>query len=139
MKNRSYHQLAIKYQLSSSRIREIVTTFWVRLAIRPSAFNRYYTEEKKLARELARIRLYNPDIIGDLLKKNYSRLVEEYNFSTRVYICFWKSGIKTIDQLVEKSEENLLRIRNLGKKSIREIKDILSDHGYSLKEVKLLR
>ncbi|MBW8004003.1 MAG: hypothetical protein FVQ80_18740 [Planctomycetes bacterium] len=139
MKNRSYHQLAIKYQLSSSRIREIVTTFWGRLAIRPSAFNRYYTEEKKLARELARIRLYNPDIIGDLLKKNYSRLVEEYNFSTRVYICFWKSGIKTIDQLVEKSEENLLRIRNLGKKSIREIKDILSDHGYSLKEVKLLR
>ena len=59
--------------------------------------------------------------------------IEEYSFSARIAKCLQLAGITTVDQLAQKTETDLLRIRNLGKTGIKEIKDILSYYGYSLK------
>lgn len=132
-KNKTYHELAVQHDVSLERIREIVIRFWSRVAYRLTVFNRCYEDEnKKAVSELRRIGLYNPEKIGDLLKRKYVRNITEYNFSVRAFKCLWYSGIKTIDQLTERTEEDLLKIRNLGRKSIQEIKDLLAEYGYSL-------
>ncbi len=109
--------------------------FWARLSYRLSAISGHSKKnEAQLISELKKIRLYNPEKVVALLSRNYTRDVAEYDFSVRLFNCFRQSGIETIEQVAEKTEKHLLEIRNLGKKSIREVKGILSKHGYSLKE-----
>ena len=134
-KHKTYYELAVQYDVSLERIRQIVMTFWGKVWVRLSVFKRSNEDEiEKAISELKKINLYNPEKIGDILKRNYVRSIIEYDFTSRVFNCFRKSGIETIDQVVDKTEKDLLLIRNLGKKSIREIKGVLSKHGYSLKE-----
>ena len=52
--------------------------------------------------------------------------------SVRSANCLKEGKIKTIGQLVRKSEEGLLKMRNFGKKSVEEIKEILKNYGLSL-------
>ena len=134
-KHKTYSELAAQYDVSLSRIRQIVMRFWGKVWVRLSVFKRFNEGEiEKSISELKKIRLYNHEKIGDILSRNYARSITEYDFSIRVFNCFRLSGIETIDQLIEKTEKDLFKIRNLGKKSIREVKGILSKHGYSLKE-----
>lgn len=60
--------------------------------------------------------------------------IEDFDFSPRSYNCLKRADISTIKQLLEKSESDLTKIRNLGRKSIKEIKDKLRSKGLSLKE-----
>lgn len=133
-KNKTYYELAVQHDVSLERIREIVMKFWSRISFRLSFFDSCDKDEnRKAISELRRITLYNPERIGDILKRDYTRKIAEYNFSIRALNCLWKSGIKTIDQLSERTEEDLLKIRNSGRKTIEEIKDRLAEYGYSLK------
>lgn len=134
-KNKTYYELAVQYDVSLERIRQIVMRFWSRAWVRLSVIKRCNEDEiEKAISELKKINLYNPEKIGDILRRNYARSITEYDFSVRLFNCFRQSGIETIEQVAEKTEKHLLEIRNLGKKSIRELKGILSKHGYSLKE-----
>ena len=58
--------------------------------------------------------------------------IEELDLSVRSYNCLKRAGIQTVDELTQKSEEEMLRIRNLGKKSFKEVKDKLTtiDKGF---------
>ncbi len=56
---------------------------------------------------------------------NLFKSVEELELSVRSYNCLQTAGIRTIAQLVQMSESDLLRFRNFGKKSLQEIKEIL--------------
>jgi DNA-directed RNA polymerase subunit alpha len=59
--------------------------------------------------------------------------IEELEFSVRSYNCLKKEGINTLEQLISRSEADLLNIRNFGAKSIDEIKGKLNELELSLK------
>lgn len=60
------------------------------------------------------------------------RLVEELDLSVRAQNCLQNAGIRYVGELVQKSEGDMLKTRNFGRKSLKEIKDVLSDLGLSL-------
>jgi len=58
--------------------------------------------------------------------------IEELDFSVRTYNCLKKANIQTVADLVETSEDELMNIRNFGRKSLVEVQDKLSQFGYTL-------
>ena len=58
--------------------------------------------------------------------------VDELELSVRSYNCLKNSDIKTIRDLVQKSEAEMLKTKNFGRKSLNEIKDILQTMGLGL-------
>ena len=66
------------------------------------------------------------------VNKNLFRSVNELELSVRAANCLKNANIKTIADLVQKSEGEMLRTKNFGKKSLNEIKEILSEMGLSL-------
>ena len=60
--------------------------------------------------------------------------VDELEFSTRTHNCLQSKGIRTIGELVEKSERDMYRIKNCGRKTLIEIMDKLNEVGLTLKQ-----
>lgn len=63
-----------------------------------------------------------------------TRKIEDMDVSIRLYNCLKNEGIKTIDQLIEKSVSDLFQIRNFGKLCMKETKSLVEEFGLSLKE-----
>jgi DNA-directed RNA polymerase subunit alpha len=63
---------------------------------------------------------------------NFNRSVEELELSVRSYNCLQKANIKTIAELVSKTDSEMLKTRNFGRKSLNEIKAILVEMGLRL-------
>lgn len=63
---------------------------------------------------------------------NLRKSVEELELSVRSYNCLKNADIKTIFELVTKSDQEMLKTRNFGRKSLNEIKEILTDMGLAL-------
>ena len=68
----------------------------------------------------------------DKLSETLNRSVEELELSVRSYNCLKNANIQTIGELVQKTEAEMLRTKNFGRKSLNEIKEILSNMGLSL-------
>ena len=68
------------------------------------------------------------DKMGEIL----NRSVEELELSVRSYNCLKNANIQTIGELVQKTEAEMLRTKNFGRKSLNEIKEILANMGLSL-------
>jgi DNA-directed RNA polymerase subunit alpha len=66
------------------------------------------------------------------LNENLFRSVDELELSVRSANCLQNANIKTIGDLVQKSEAEMLKTKNFGRKSLKEIKEILSEMGLSL-------
>jgi len=64
--------------------------------------------------------------------ENLDRSVEELELSVRSYNCLKNANITTIRELVQKSESEMLKTKNFGRKSLNEIKEILASMGLSL-------
>ena len=64
--------------------------------------------------------------------ENLDRSVDELELSVRSYNCLKNADIRTIRELVQKSEPDMLRTKNFGRKSLNEIKEILTKMGLSL-------
>jgi DNA-directed RNA polymerase subunit alpha len=64
--------------------------------------------------------------------ENLDRSVEELELSVRSYNCLKNANITTIRELVRKTEPEMLKTKNFGRKSLNEIKEILSSMGLSL-------
>ncbi|MGH2573919.1 MAG: DNA-directed RNA polymerase subunit alpha [Actinomycetota bacterium] len=60
--------------------------------------------------------------------------IEDLNLTVRSYNCLKREGINTVGELVEKSEAELMDIRNFGQKSIEEVKSKLDELGLTLRE-----
>ncbi len=60
--------------------------------------------------------------------------IEDMDLSVRSYNCLKRANIHTIDDLTKKTEDDMLKVRNLGKKSLDEVIYKLSTYGLSLKE-----
>ncbi len=69
---------------------------------------------------------------GGDLNKNLFRSVNELELSVRAANCLKNANIKSIADLVQKSEAEMLKTKNFGRKSLNEIKEILSEMGLSL-------
>lgn len=66
------------------------------------------------------------------LNENLFRSVEELELSVRSANCLQNANIHLIGELVQKTEGEMLKTKNFGRKSLKEIKDVLSDMGLSL-------
>ncbi len=64
---------------------------------------------------------------ADLLARPLAE--ELFSFSTRARNCFERTGIRTVGELVERSDADLLQVKNLGRKTVREIHGFLSELG----------
>ena len=66
------------------------------------------------------------------LNENLDKSVEELELSVRSYNCLKNANIRTIRELVQKTEAEMLKTKNFGRKSLNEIKEILQSMGLSL-------
>ena len=66
------------------------------------------------------------------LNKNLARSVNELELSVRAANCLKNANIKTIEDLVRRSEMEMLKTKNFGKKSLNEIKEVLAEMGLGL-------
>lgn len=60
--------------------------------------------------------------------------IEELDLSVRSYNCLKRAGINTLQELTDKTESDMMRVRNLGRKSLEEVKNKLADLGLSLRQ-----
>jgi DNA-directed RNA polymerase subunit alpha len=58
--------------------------------------------------------------------------IEDLDLSVRSYNCLKRAGINTVEELTRKSEEDMMKVRNLGKKSLKEVKQKLDELGLGL-------
>ena len=65
--------------------------------------------------------------------KGTQMMIEDLDLSVRSYNCLKRAGIATVEELTQKTEEEMMRVRNLGKKSLKEVKDKLIDLGLGFK------
>jgi DNA-directed RNA polymerase subunit alpha len=70
--------------------------------------------------------------IVEVRNENLDRSVEELELSVRSYNCLKNANITTIRELVQKTEQDMLKTKNFGRKSLNEIKEILASMGLSL-------
>lgn len=61
-------------------------------------------------------------------------LTEDLDLSVRSFNCLKRAGINTVEELIERTEEDMLKVRNLGKKSLSEVKAKLAELDLSLKD-----
>lgn len=61
--------------------------------------------------------------------KGQQMMIEDLDLSVRSYNCLKRAGIQTVDELTQKTEDEMMRVRNLGKKSLKEVKDKLIELG----------
>ena len=60
--------------------------------------------------------------------------IEELDLSVRSYNCLKRAGINTIEELIKKNEEEMMKVRNLGRKSLEEVQQKLAALGLSLRQ-----
>jgi len=60
--------------------------------------------------------------------------IEDLDLSVRSYNCLRRAGINSLEDIIEKTEEEMLHIRNLGRKNLEEIKSKLEEYGFSFKD-----
>lgn len=70
----------------------------------------------------------------DKKEKVLEMAVEELDLSVRSYNCLKRAGIDTVEELIQRTAEDMMKVRNLGKKSLEEIQSKLAELDLSLKE-----
>ncbi len=73
-----------------------------------------------------------PDTPQQFTNEHLDKSVEELELSVRSYNCLKNANIRTIRELVQKTEPEMLRTKNFGRKSLSEIKDLLTQMGLTL-------
>jgi DNA-directed RNA polymerase subunit alpha len=87
-------------------------------------------EEEELAEGEAPVEIADQD--REALWEKLGKSVDELELSVRSYNCLKNANIRTIGELVQKTEAEMLKTKNFGRKSLNEIKEILSGMGLSL-------
>ena len=66
--------------------------------------------------------------------KKLETSIDDLDFSVRAYNCLKRAGVNTLGDLTSKSEVEMMKIRNLGKKSLKEVIDKIKDMGLRFRE-----
>ena len=72
---------------------------------------------------------------SDTTNKVLDMTIEELDLSVRSYNCLKRAGIQTVQDLAAKSEDYMIKVRNLGKKSLKEVKEKLVELGLGFKPI----
>ncbi len=70
----------------------------------------------------------------DKQEKVLEMTVEELDLSVRSYNCLKRAAINSVEELIQKTEDDMMKVRNLGKKSLEEVQEKLAELGLSLKK-----
>lgn len=70
----------------------------------------------------------------DIITRKLETPIEEIEFSVRAYNCLKRAGINTMQDLIDKKEIEVQKIRNLGKKSLKEVMDKVEEMGLKFRE-----
>ncbi|MBO5142626.1 MAG: DNA-directed RNA polymerase subunit alpha [Clostridia bacterium] len=70
----------------------------------------------------------------DTITKTLETSIEEIEFSVRAYNCLKRAGIHTVQDLISKRESEVTKIRNLGKKSLKEVLDKVAEMGLKFRD-----
>ena len=71
--------------------------------------------------------------VDDSKTKALEMSIDELEFSVRAYNCLKRANINTLQDLTQKSENEMMKIRNLGKKSLKEVIDKVKELGFSFR------
>ncbi|MDO4784155.1 MAG: DNA-directed RNA polymerase subunit alpha [Propionibacteriaceae bacterium] len=139
--------LKVTYKVEATRVEQrtdfdrLIIDVETKPAIRPrdalASAGRTLVELFGLARELnyeAEGIEIGPSPVDEQLAESLSLPVEDLNLTVRSYNCLKREGIHTVGELVARSEQDLLDIRNFGTKSIVEVKMTLHNLGLSLRD-----
>lgn len=79
---------------------------------------------------------YNTEIMVEKDDKGKEKVlemtIEELDLSVRSFNCLKRAGINTVEDLINKSEDDMMKVRNLGRKSLEEVVEKLTSLGFSL-------
>ncbi len=92
---------------------------------------------KLFEEELGSDKLFEKSVIDEDKKEEQDKVqdltIEELDLSVRSYNCLKRANITTVQELTQRTEEDMMKVRNLGKKSLKEVRDKLKDIGLSFK------
>lgn len=71
---------------------------------------------------------------GAMLGKSSEMTIDELDLSVRAFNCLKRAGINTVSELLQKDQEDMMKVRNLGKKSLEEVEQKLGLMGLSLRK-----
>ncbi len=80
------------------------------------------------------VHLDEEEMDAGLLSKTSDMTIEELDLSVRAFNCIKRAGINTVADLVQKDQEDMMKVRNLGKKSLEEVEQKLGLMGLSLRK-----
>ena len=63
----------------------------------------------------------------------YEKSIDDLDLSVRSYNCLKRAGISSVEELVKTTEEEMMKVRNLGRKSLEEVQQKLEELGLSLR------
>ena len=73
-----------------------------------------------------------PEEVGSDLNENLFKTVDELELSVRSANCLQNADVRYIGELVQRTEAEMLKTKNFGRKSLNEIRELLTDMGLSL-------
>ena len=137
----------VSYEVGNARVGQdesydkLIMNVWTNGSIKPeeaiALASRILIEHFDILTDLSSI----ADATGMMIEKNEDPAVkaletsiEDLDFSVRAYNCLKRAGIHTLQDLVNKSESDMMKIRNLGKKSLKEVLDKIRDMGLVLRD-----
>lgn len=93
----------------------------------------HFDEFAKLSEITRDINIMKEEVVEK--KNEYADMsIDELDLSVRSYNCLKRAGIQTVLELTQKTEEDMMKVRNLGKKSLKEVKDKLQEIGLSFSD-----
>ena len=137
----------ISYDVESARVGQdesydkLILNVWTNGSIKPeeavALASRILIEHFNILTNLSNI----ANVTGMMIEKTedpkvkaLETTIEDLDFSVRAYNCLMRAGIHTLQDLVNKSENDMMKIRNLGKKSLKEVLDKVRDLGLVLRD-----
>ena len=137
----------VSYEVEPARVGQdetydkLVLEVWTNGSMKPeeaiALASRILIEHFELLTDLSSI----ADVSGMMIEKTedpktkaLETSIEDLDFSVRAYNCLKRAGIHTLQDLVNKSESDMMKIRNLGKKSLKEVLDRIKDMGLTLRK-----
>ena len=137
----------VSYEVGSARVGQdesydkLILDVWTNGSIKPeeaiALASRISIEHFQILTDLSSI----ADVSGMMIEKTedpkvkaLETSIEDLDFSVRAYNCLKRAGIHTLQDLVNKSESDMMKIRNLGKKSLKEVLDKIRDMGLILRD-----
>ncbi|MCI8547880.1 MAG: DNA-directed RNA polymerase subunit alpha [Bacilli bacterium] len=137
----------VSYEVEPARVGQdesydkLILEVWTNGSIKPeeaiALASRILIEHFGLLTDLSSI----ADVTGMMIEKTedpktkaLETSIEDLDFSVRAYNCLKRAGIHTLQDLVNRSESDMMKIRNLGKKSLKEVLDKIKDMGLTLQD-----